>query len=39
MQVQAHRPHKKEKWRCANCRAVRMKPVQNRDKKRESRWE
>ncbi len=34
MQVQAHRPHKQEKWRCPRCWAVRMKPAAYRRKKR-----
>lgn len=30
MQMQSHRAHKQEKWRCPQCQAVRMKPAQYR---------
>ena len=33
MRVDAHRPHKQEKWRCPQCRAVRMKPAAYRRQK------
>lgn len=33
MQVETHRPHKQEKWRCPQCGKVRMKPASYRRNK------
>jgi len=43
MRVQAHRPHKQEKWRCAACGAVRKKTARYRrttwtDRKERNLW-
>jgi hypothetical protein len=37
MQVEAHRPHKHEKWCCAQCGTVRMKPAIYQRNSRKSR--